>query len=325
MAQQVIPAAHLFPRYHTIGRCNNYAMLQSIPCFPECKIRTVSKVHGPEETIKFMLNTQEFVYTLDMFQDILDLPVETLDNPFVAPVNIETVETFMIRVGYQGVVDKVSAFYKESSSTMANNVQVSVYTTGDMRVRGMLILDEFLTKEICATDDQKEYEMMLVQLKVVERDHDDDDDSEDRLEPESHKDNPEHVDDDDVKNDDKVDEEEGDEMEASDLVSQEFNAQEPKIIEELFKNYIKSNVVHVHPTTPTSTETTSSPDLQQQLYFKMKGSLQDQVNDPTLWEVLKHKFENSSTSDSSCRDDDIHSQRHDDHQEDDGPFEWGKE
>ncbi|GKB18419.1 hypothetical protein Tco_0852342 [Tanacetum coccineum] len=51
----------------------------------------------------------------------------------------------------------------------------------------------------------------------------------------------------------------------------------------------------------------------------MKISLQDQANDPALWEVLKHKFEKSSTSNTSCRDDDIHSQRHDDHQEDDAP------
>ncbi|GKE86536.1 hypothetical protein Tco_1560278 [Tanacetum coccineum] len=53
-----------------------------------------------------------------------------------------------------------------------------------------------------------------------------------------------------------------------DLVSQELNAQAPKIIEALFKNYGKSNVIKVSPTTTTSTETTSSADLQQQLYFK---------------------------------------------------------
>ncbi|GJU97055.1 hypothetical protein Tco_1326326 [Tanacetum coccineum] len=55
-----------------------------------------------------------------------------------------------------------------------------------------------------------------------------------------------------------------------DLVSQEFNAQAPQLIEELFKNYVQSNIIQVHPTTTTSTETTSSADLQQQLYFKMK-------------------------------------------------------
>ncbi|GJT25710.1 retrovirus-related pol polyprotein from transposon TNT 1-94 [Tanacetum coccineum] len=287
MAQQVIPAAQLVPRFHTIGRCNNYAVLQSIPCSPECKIvgqilldhplsyaltatadvpvvylqqfwRTVSKVPGPEDTIKFMLNTQEFIYTVDMFRDILHLPVETPENPFVAPVNIETIEAFMNRVGYQGVVDKVSAFYTKNLAqpwqTMfkvfnrclttrtsghdqtkinilqmfhvvinrtnvdyaallwwdfMNNVNqkkeaiqyprfikliiadlmkkfldipqrieedyhsikddiplVSVYTTGNVLVRGMLIPDAFLTEEIRATDDFKEYETVFMNVDV---------------------------------------------------------------------------------------------------------------------------------------------------------------
>ncbi|GJV88872.1 hypothetical protein Tco_1532810 [Tanacetum coccineum] len=55
----------------------------------------------------------------------------------------------------------------------------------------------------------------------------------------------------------------------------------------------------------------------------IKRSLQDRANDPALWEVLKCKFEKSSTSNTSCRDDDIHS-LHDDHQEDDAPPEGEK-
>ncbi|GKD44508.1 hypothetical protein Tco_1269153 [Tanacetum coccineum] len=91
--------------------------------------------------------------------------------------------------------------------------------------------------------------------------------------------------------------------EVPDLVSQEFNAQAPKIIEDIFKNYVQSNVIQVYPTTTTSTESTSSANLQQQLYFKMKRSLQDRANDPALWEVLKwgekserHKASKSSKS-----------------------------
>ncbi|GJW93341.1 retrovirus-related pol polyprotein from transposon TNT 1-94 [Tanacetum coccineum] len=38
MAQHVILAAQLVPQYKPIGRCNNYAVLQSIPCSPECRI-----------------------------------------------------------------------------------------------------------------------------------------------------------------------------------------------------------------------------------------------------------------------------------------------
>nr|GEZ75939.1 hypothetical protein [Tanacetum cinerariifolium] len=121
---------------------------------------------------------------------------------------------------------------------------VSVYTTEDVHVRGMLILDEFLTEEIRATDDFKEYETVFINVDVLinqpqpvvstqgmhrstpsarrtptltaspqgrKRDHNDDD-SEDRLEPKSHKDNSKHVDDDDDKDNEKVEKEEGGEM-----------------------------------------------------------------------------------------------------------------
>ncbi|GJX64837.1 hypothetical protein Tco_0299180 [Tanacetum coccineum] len=183
-----------------------------------------------------MLDTEEFTYTVDMFRDTLHLLVETPENPFVAPVNIQTIEAFMNRIGYQGVVDKVSAFYTKNLAqpwqTMfkvfnhclttrtpghdqikinilqlfhdvinrtnvdydallwwdfINNVfqkkeaiqidedyhsikddipLVSVYTIGNVLVRGMLILDEFLTKEICATNDFKEYETVFVGVDV---------------------------------------------------------------------------------------------------------------------------------------------------------------
>ncbi|GKA25042.1 hypothetical protein Tco_0711075 [Tanacetum coccineum] len=49
----------------------------------------------------------------------------------------------------------------------------------------------------------------------------------------------------------------------------------------------ENNVIQVHPTTTTSTDTTSSADLQQQLYLKMKSNLQNHANDPALWDVLK--------------------------------------
>ncbi|GJY85956.1 hypothetical protein Tco_0499982 [Tanacetum coccineum] len=185
MAQQVIPAAQLVPRFHTIGRCNNYTVLQSIPCSPECKIvgqilldhlhgyaltatadvpvvylqqfwRTVSKVPGPEDTIKFMLNTQEFIYTVDMFCDILYLLVETPNNPFVSPVNIKTIEAFMNKVSYQ-----------EDYHSIKDDIPlVSMYTTRDVHVRGMLIPDAFLTAEIRATIDFKEYERVFMPIDV---------------------------------------------------------------------------------------------------------------------------------------------------------------
>ncbi|GJY84570.1 hypothetical protein Tco_0497946 [Tanacetum coccineum] len=208
---------------------------------------------------------------------------------------------------------------------------VSMYTTGNVLVLGMLIPDEFLTEEIRVTNDIKEYTTVFVGVDVpmnqpqlvvstqgmhtsTPRAHrtptvstaskKDDDDSEDRLEPGSHKENPKYVDDDD--DEEKVDEEKDVDIgcedvkatydliennlkpsitatiiedrdafcsELPDLVYQEFNAQEPKIIEELFKNYVQRNVIQVHPTTTTSTETTSLADRQKQLYLKMKKVL----------------------------------------------------
>nr|GEW68329.1 hypothetical protein [Tanacetum cinerariifolium] len=144
MAQQVILAAQLVPRFHKMGRCNNYAM-------------TVSKVPGPEDTIKFMLNTREFIYIMNMFRDILHLLVETPENLFVAPVNIETIETFMNKVGYLGVVDKIPQRINENYHSIKDDVPLdSVYTTEDMRLQEMMITNTFLTKEIHATDDFKE-------------------------------------------------------------------------------------------------------------------------------------------------------------------------
>nr|GEX00353.1 hypothetical protein [Tanacetum cinerariifolium] len=228
------------------------------------------------------------------------------------------------------------------------------------RIKEDIILSRIMISKIRETNDFKEYEMVFMKMdvpmeqpqpvvstqgmhrstprairhqKVVKRDHNDDE-SDDRLEPESHKENPKIVDDDDdkvEKRDDDLDsleirtketcvtkdvqaskgvsqlakkatedliestlkpciaatiieDRDAFRFEVPDLVSHEFNTQAPKIIEDLFKNYVKSNVIQVHPTTTTFTETISSADLQQQLYTKMKRSLQDQANDLALWE-----------------------------------------
>ncbi|GJV02912.1 retrovirus-related pol polyprotein from transposon TNT 1-94 [Tanacetum coccineum] len=112
MAQQVILAAQLVPRFHTIGRFNNYVVLQ------------MSKVSGTEDTIKFMLDTQEFTYKVDMFRVTLHLPVETPKNPFVAPVNIEIIEAFMNKVGYQGVFDKTKINILQMFHVVINQTNV---------------------------------------------------------------------------------------------------------------------------------------------------------------------------------------------------------
>ncbi|GJW20224.1 hypothetical protein Tco_0030846 [Tanacetum coccineum] len=334
MAQHVILAAQLVPQYKPIRRCNNYTVLQSIPCSPECKIvglilldhclshaltatadvpsvylqqfwRTVSKERITKKRTKNKAKTtkpdsewkscegqsqskakdqksqsqsqlnkltvktgaviEEYYWTLKDFEARsmpLNKPnishLETPKNPFVAPANIHTIEAFMNRVGYQGVVDKVSAFFTKNlaqpwqtmfkvfnrclttrtsghDQTKINILQmfhvvlnqthvdyaallwwdfmnnvfykkeaiqyprfiklivadlmkkfpnipkrleedyhsikddvplVSVYTTGNVSVRGMLIPDAFLTAEIRETDDFKEYETVFMKVAV---------------------------------------------------------------------------------------------------------------------------------------------------------------
>ncbi|GKC24106.1 hypothetical protein Tco_1026256 [Tanacetum coccineum] len=79
---------------------------------------------------------------------------------------------------------------------------------------------------------------------------------------------------------------------------------------------MKNNVITIHPTTSTSTATKTT-DLQHQLFLKTKSNLQDQVDDPEVWDVLKCKFEKSSASSGPYRTDAFRKRDHDDHQEDD--------
>ncbi|GJV14996.1 hypothetical protein Tco_1360319 [Tanacetum coccineum] len=127
--QQIIIAAQLVPKFQGIRRCNNYDVLQNIPCSPECKIvgqilldhplsyaltatadvpvvylqqfwKTVSKAPNTKDIIKFNLNSQEIVYTVDMFRSTLQMPVETTTNPFIAPATMKFIQPFMQIVGY---------------------------------------------------------------------------------------------------------------------------------------------------------------------------------------------------------------------------------
>ncbi|GJX11128.1 hypothetical protein Tco_0200987 [Tanacetum coccineum] len=67
----------------------------------ESELKTVSKVPDTKDTIKFKLDTQEITYIVDMFRNNLHLPVETLDKPFIAPVNIKVIEFVETRRGVE--------------------------------------------------------------------------------------------------------------------------------------------------------------------------------------------------------------------------------
>ncbi|GJR70665.1 hypothetical protein Tco_0016730 [Tanacetum coccineum] len=166
-----------------------------------------------------------------------------------------------------------------------------------------------------------------------------------KLEPENHKENLKEVDNDDDeeekkddKKDDDDDDNDDDDQDDHELIRTRRTCKRvdvvlydvvPKIALNATNDLIDDNlprintVLNVRPTTSASTTTTTIADLQQQLYLKMKFNLQAQVADPELWDILRAKFEKSSTSTSFYGDDAFHKRDHDDHQGDDANPERG--
>ncbi|GJX85180.1 hypothetical protein Tco_0335954 [Tanacetum coccineum] len=113
---------------------------KNIPCFVECKIvgqilidhalsyaltttayvpavyiqqfwKTVKLVLNANDTIRLIIDIETITYIVDMFHHTLKLLVETLNNPFIEPTDLKFLQRFLKIVGYEGIVDKVSAFY----------------------------------------------------------------------------------------------------------------------------------------------------------------------------------------------------------------------
>nr|GEU33346.1 copia protein [Tanacetum cinerariifolium] len=138
-------------KYQPIRRCNNYAILENISCLKECKIvgqllvdHALSYALTVTVDVPAIYLQKEITYTVDMFHATLKLPVETPKKSFIVPATLEFIQPFSNIVGYQGIVDKDDV------------PLVSVYTTGNVTVRGMLILNEFITDDIDATEKYKE-------------------------------------------------------------------------------------------------------------------------------------------------------------------------
>ncbi|GJZ10687.1 hypothetical protein Tco_0545446 [Tanacetum coccineum] len=139
----------------------------------------------------------------------------------------------------------ISPRIEEDYNSIKDDISlVSVYTTGNVIVRGMLILDEFLIEEIRAIDDFKEYETVFLNVVVpmnqpqpvvsTQRPHrsiprahrtptvstaslqgkkrKQNVEETNMLEPESHKENPEYIDDDDDNEKERTNELKDDEM-----------------------------------------------------------------------------------------------------------------
>ncbi|GKA95565.1 hypothetical protein Tco_0817603 [Tanacetum coccineum] len=391
MAQHVILAAQLVPQYKSIERCNNYAVLQSIPCSPECKIVRQILLDHPLSYALTATADVPAVY-LQQFWRTVSKKKEAIQYPcFIKLIIANLMKKF----------PNIPQRLKEDYHSIKDDVPlVSVYTTRNVSVRGMLIPDAFLTAEIRETNNFKEYETVFIKVevlmnqpqpvvsthgmhKITPRAPRSPTISASPLETKKRKQNAgesssprksrkeltdtisipttttskhSHVkkrisskyshlpaalrrmcrrqiymiQDMEQKcvttgklweTHNKVDQvlkevvseiaenavnhliennlktciaatiiEDHDAFRSAipAFVSQEFKTHTPKIVTELFKEYVQSNVIHVHPTTISSTTPDSSADLQYQLYLKMKHNLQDRADNITLWEALRH-------------------------------------
>ncbi|GJV26680.1 hypothetical protein Tco_1383128 [Tanacetum coccineum] len=225
--------------------------------------RTVSKVPDTEDTIKFLLDTEQFIYTVDMLEE-----------------------------DYHSIKDDVPL--------------VSVYTTGNISVRGMLVPYVFLTTEIRETNDFKEYETVFIKKKrkqiagessspqqslkitikqkqTVKKDYDD---SEDRIEPGINKDNLEVVDDDDDKEREKQD----DEMGSLEIRNEETQTTIPaplnshrKILSSNKKTFQELTDIVSNPITSTSKQ----PQVKKRIsskYSHLPGALRMDVHASRLYD-----------------------------------------
>ncbi|GJV41865.1 hypothetical protein Tco_1420305 [Tanacetum coccineum] len=179
--QLIIPIDQLVPKFQRIGRCNNYVVLQNIPCLPECKIMGQLLLDHPLSYAFTATADVLVVYLQQFWNTVSKLPVETPANPFIAPATMTVIEPFMQTVDYQGVCDKIiiaDLMKKYSSipqrlehdyhSIKDDILPACIYSMGNVTVRGMLIPDAFITDEIHATDDYKEYEIKKKRIQVAE-------------------------------------------------------------------------------------------------------------------------------------------------------------
>nr|GEV77953.1 hypothetical protein [Tanacetum cinerariifolium] len=248
--------------------------------------QTIHKVPDTKDTIRFKLNTQEITYTMDLFRDTLKLSVETLDNLFITPLTIKTIESFMQTISYQGVANKVSALYtknlaqpwqtmfkvfnrcqccktrvKQIGQPWSTSINGGQRQSTVVKLAGNLIILPEVPKTHC--------KLVLItyskQKKIdegekVAQSYDDVDDFKNRLEPGSHKENPKYVNDDDDKEEEKLDKEEGNEIGSLEIRTEKMQTpipttpKSPRIKLSLDKNIFQELTNTVSPLTSTTSK-----------------------------------------------------------------------
>ncbi|GJS49470.1 hypothetical protein Tco_0599591 [Tanacetum coccineum] len=158
-----------------------YPNNKNIPCFVECKIMGQILI---DHALSYALTAiadiptiylqqfwktdrKEITYTVDMFRSTLQLPVETPNNPFIAPATLDYIQPFMKIINYQGEVNKTKISILQIFHAMVNRIHVDyAILLWNVTIRGILIPEEFFTYDICATEEYKEYMKVFVEVDV---------------------------------------------------------------------------------------------------------------------------------------------------------------
>ncbi|GJW79595.1 retrovirus-related pol polyprotein from transposon TNT 1-94 [Tanacetum coccineum] len=216
----------------SIGRCNNYAVLPNIPCPKECKIVGQLLV---DHALSYALTSQMQKFQHVIFRSIgspivslsglsgqvsafytknLAQPWQTMFKVFNRCLTLRTsghdetkinilqifhVVINRVHVDYRRVLyvfDSIPQRLKKDYHSIKDDVPlVSMYTTRNVTVKGMLIPDNLLTdnirvEKIVEGEDEESYAREFADSVFL-----DEEDSGTRLEPGSHKENPKEIDD----------------------------------------------------------------------------------------------------------------------------------
>ncbi|GJZ40686.1 hypothetical protein Tco_0587572 [Tanacetum coccineum] len=152
MAQQIIPATQLVPKFQCIERCNKYVVLQSIPCSPKHKIVGKILLDHPLSYALTAIDDVPAVYLQQFWKTIHK------DPRFIKLIIANLMEK------YPSIPRRHEEDYQ---SIKDDTLLVSVYSTGNVLFRGIRIPYVFLTAKIRATDDYKKYETVTPTLTVA--------------------------------------------------------------------------------------------------------------------------------------------------------------
>nr|GEW29203.1 hypothetical protein [Tanacetum cinerariifolium] len=126
------------------------------------QLKTVNQVPNANGTIRFMIDRNEITYTVDMFCSTLKLPVEAPNHPFIASATLKR----CLRSSTDVLLQEHQRLEEEYHSIKDDILLVSVYTTRDVTVKGMLTPEELFTDNIHESHKYTDYAKEFVRVDV---------------------------------------------------------------------------------------------------------------------------------------------------------------